>query len=84
MADRLHELSQLTWQQITEASRKRQGSEIISRSAIGEDKIPAVITPDVNILAFRFCGNAPMVGFRVAETFHVVWLDRVFDLYDHG
>jgi hypothetical protein len=83
LADRLHELSQLTWQQIAQCSRKGQGSEIIARSSIGEDSIPACITEDSNIIAFRFFGNAPMVGFRDAEVFFIVWLDRAFDLYDH-
>lgn len=84
LADRLHELSQLTWQQIAQAPRGGQGSEIISRDAIGEKQIPSVITEDTNILAFRFAGKAPMVGYRSEEVFHIVWLDRAFDLYDHG
>ena len=46
-----------------------------------EERIPSVITPDVKILAFRFCA---MVGFRDGVIFHVVWLDRGFTLYDHG
>ena len=84
LADRLHELSQLTWQQIVQAPKKGQGHEIISRNAIGKDVIPALITEDTNIIAFRFFGKAPMVGFRDAEVFHIVWIDRAFDLYDHG
>lgn len=84
LADRMHELSQLTWQQIAQAPKGGQGSEIISRNAIGEETIPSVITEDTNIIAFRFSGKAPMVGYREAEVFHIVWLDRAFNLYDHG
>lgn len=82
-ADRLYELSQLSWQQIAQSSRKGQGSEVIARTSIKGDAIPTVITEDVNILAFRCIGNAPMVGFRSGEVFHVVWIDRAFTLYDH-
>lgn len=42
---------------------------------------PACITPDVTLIAFRFWGKAPMVGFRDGRTFHIVWLDVDFSLY---
>lgn len=83
LADRLHELSQLTWQQIMQADRHKQGCETIDRNAI-KASIPACITEDVKILAFRFSGLAPMVGFRRNEVFFIVWLDRGFSLYNHG
>ncbi len=81
-ADRIHEMSQLTWQQLSQAPRHGQGFESIERKAI-KGTFPSVLTQDVTILAFRFAGKAPMVGFRSAEVFHVVWLDRTFELYDH-
>lgn len=82
-ADRIYELSQLSWQQIMQSHRHGQGSETLPRDAIKGDKIPDVITEDVTIIAFRFNGKAPMVGFRSGEVFHVVWLDRSFTLYKH-
>jgi len=82
-ADRLHELSQLTWQQIQQAGRHKQGFEKIPSESI-KSGIPPCITDDVVIMAFRFCGLAPMVGFRRDEVFFAVWLDRDFTLYDHG
>jgi hypothetical protein len=81
-ADRLHELSQITWQVIQGAHRHGQGHEKIARDVI-KVAIPAVITEDVQIIAFRCIGKAPMVGFKVDETFYVVWIDRAFDLYPH-
>lgn len=81
-ADRLHEMSQLTWQQLSQAHRHKQGFESIDRISI-KGTFPAVLTADVTIYAFRFSGMAPMVGFRTGEVFHVVWLDRAFDLYPH-
>jgi hypothetical protein len=82
LADKLREMSQLTWEQLRNAGRKGMGYEKIARSAINPS-IPAVATEDVNLIAFRFCGNAPFVGFRVHRVFHVLWLDRSFTLYDH-
>ena len=83
LADRMHRLSQLTWQQITHAPRHGLGTETIARSAI-KDVIPSCITEDTNIIALRFHDKAPMVGFRLEEVFYIVWLDRSFKLYDHG
>jgi hypothetical protein len=45
--------------------------------------IPSHLQSDINLLAFRFCAKAPMVGYREGNVFHVVWLDRAFTLYDH-
>ena len=81
-ADRIHELSQLTWQAIMQAPRGGQGSETIARTSI-KPSIPKCITDDVNILAFRCIGKAPMVGYKIHDTFYVVWIDRDFTVYDH-
>lgn len=81
-ADRLHELSQLTWQEISQAPRHGQGFETIPTSAI-RSGVPSCITTEVRILAFRCIGKAPMLGFRELDTFYVVWIDRNFSLYRH-
>ena len=81
--DRLHEMSQLTWQDIASSNRHGQGSETIARDAIKGSTIPACITEDVRIIAFRCIGKAPMVGYKVDEVFYVVWIDRAFNLYKH-
>ena len=81
-ADKLHELSQLTWQVIGHSGRHGQGSETIARTAI-KAPIPDCITGEVKLLAFRCIGMAPMVGYRDAETFYIVWIDRAFTLYAH-
>jgi hypothetical protein len=80
--DKLHELSQLTWQQIQQAPKHGLGHETIARSSI-KAAVPHHITEDVRFLAFRFMGKAPMVGYKVDEVFFVVWIDRAFVLYDH-
>ena len=73
----------MTWAQIKTADRMGLGFETIARSSITAG-IPRHITDDVRLLAFRFFGNAPMVGYRDGRVFFVLWLDRSFTLYNHG
>jgi hypothetical protein len=82
-ADTLLQLSQMTWNEIRSAHRHGLGGEKISRDAI-KRPIPEHVTDDVTFIAFRFSGKKPMVGYRMKEMFHIVWLDRDFTLYDHG
>jgi hypothetical protein len=82
-ADTLHKLSQITWNEISSSSRHGAGYERINRDAI-RSGIPVHLKADVNFIAFRFCGKAPMVGYRDENVFHVIWIDRTFSLYDHG
>ena len=82
-ADALWQRSQLTWRQIIQAPRHGLGSEKIYRSSIAVG-IPPAISEDVVFLSMRFYSNAPMVGFRVGQIFHIVWLDTGFSVYDHG
>ncbi|EML0361258.1 hypothetical protein RI835_000583 [Providencia rettgeri] len=58
------------------------GFEKIKSSSI-KASIPKHITDDVDLIAFRFFGMSPMVGYRNESTFFIVWLDRSFTLYDH-
>lgn len=82
LVDTLYQLSQLTWSQIKASPRHGLGYEKIDRNAI-KSSIPTHIKDDVNFIAFRFCGMAPMVGYRDAAVFYVIWLDRDFTLYPH-
>lgn len=82
-SDKLHQLSQMPWVEIRRSSRKALGSETIDQRAI-KDTIPDDITEEVKLIAFRFWDKARMVGFRQGQTFHIVWLDIKFKLYDHG
>jgi hypothetical protein len=81
-ADTLHRLSQLTWSQIRQVDRHKLGYEVIRRECL-KSSIPAHLKEDVRFIAFRFCGLAPMVGYREMATFHILWLDPKFCLYDH-
>ncbi len=81
-ADALHKRSKLTWNEIVRADRHGLGSENISQSSITAP-IPPHITDDVNLIAMRFNGMAPMVGYRRDAVFYIVWIDRDFTLYPH-
>ena len=81
-ADTLHKLSKLTWAQIMTSGRHASGCEIISRDSLKFD-LPSTITDDVRILAFRFHGKSPMLGYRNGRTYHLLALDRDFTAYVH-
>jgi len=83
LAETLRKLSQLSWSQIRQAPRHGSGYEKISKNSI-RAAIPPNVTEDTSIIAFRFCGKAPMVGYRLREVFHICWLDRKYTLYPHG
>jgi len=82
LADTLWQLTQRTWNDLLGAHRHGAGSEKIARDCI-RAPIPASITDDVTLLAFRFHGRAPMVGYRDGRIFHIVWLDHDFSVYSH-
>jgi len=84
-ASRLYQLSRSKWSQLRQMPRHGQGYEKIDRKAIKGDAVPDEITAEVDIIAFRFYGKAPMVGDRSKDgVFNILWLDRSFTLYDHG
>ncbi|MDO8431953.1 MAG: hypothetical protein Q7S58_06025 [Candidatus Binatus sp.] len=78
----LLERSRLTWAQLKCAPRHGMGFEKIEPSQVRQS-LPSSVTEDVNLIAFRFSGKAPMVGYRDGQVFHVLWLDHDFSLYDH-
>jgi hypothetical protein len=81
-ASRLREMSRLTWQQLRQAGRHGQGYEKIGRDSM-KVAIPAHITEDVNLIAFRCFGLAPIIGYKMRTIFHIVWLDPKFQAYRH-
>lgn len=79
---RLRHLSQMTWAQVTMAPRHGAGLEKIARTSI-RPAIPTCVTEDISLVALRFNGMKPMVGWRSGDIFHIVWLDHSFDVYPH-
>src|SRR5206468_2019261 len=73
-ADTLDRLSQLSWSELRFSPRHGLGYEQISRHTI-RAPMPSHLTEDVQrFIAFRFAGNAPMVGYRVQAIFYILWL----------
>ena len=81
-ASALYKLSQRSWAQIKTSPKHGMGSEKIDRSAIKGDSTDH-LAEDLTLLAIRFSGLKPMVGYRDGAVFHIVWLDHNFTLYDH-
>ena len=80
--DKLRILTAKSWMELTMLPRHGLGYEKIARSALNV-AVPAHVTDDVSIIAFRFAGLKPMVGYKDGETFHILWFDRAFDVYPH-
>ncbi len=82
-AKALRKRSQMSWYEIKNAPKHGLGLEKISRNSI-KAPIPKHITEDVEyFIALRFFTKAPMVGYRIRNVFHIVWLDPKFTLYKH-
>ena len=82
LSARLFKLSQMTWLDIRQAPRHGLGTEKIARDAI-KAAIPARVTEDADLLALRYNGLHPMVGFRDGRTFNVLFIDHTMDVYPH-
>ena len=83
LASKLFTLSRMTWQDIQGAPRHGLGCEIISRNSF-KTEIPANVPADAAMLALRYHGLSPVVGFRDGRIFHIVFLDHNFTVYNHG
>ena len=83
MANTLSQLSLMTWGEIANAPSHGLGQETLAQTAINVG-MPAIISGDVKLYALRFSGLKPMVGFKEGAIFQIVWLDRAFEVYDHG
>lgn len=88
LIDRIRLLSKITWQQLKSSHRHGIGYEKIEFEAIiGQNtlkKKTEIENQGYKLIAFRFHGKAPIVGYRDGRIFHLVWIDRDFSLYNHG
>lgn len=76
-------ISQKTWDELVLTQRHGIGCEKIEIKSL-KANIPVSFTDDVkHLLAFRFDGKKPFVGFRNGFIFHVFFIDRDFTLYNH-
>ena len=79
-ADRLHELSQLTWGQINQTSKKGFGYETLDDVEIDRSNIPA----NKRMIAFIYHDYHRMWGYRDPEgIFHITGFDYDGKQYKH-
>lgn len=77
----IHELSQLTWQQIQNDKRQGFGHEKIPVRQI-KASIPRELTEDCEeVCVFRISSKARLAGHRKDQVFQVLWLDPHHKLY---
>lgn len=81
---RLKNLSELGWNGINASQRHSYGMEKLPQNII-KPQLPTIITPEVQLFAFRATGNnLPFVGFREGKIFHIVFIETSFgDIYNH-
>lgn len=80
----LQKLSAMNWTELITSGRHGCGLEHIAASEF-KPAIPARFQDQEKFTVFRYRGKLPMAGVRVADVFHVLWIEPRFnDLYDHG
>lgn len=85
LIDQIAMLSLNAWTDIQLSGKHGIGAEKISINALRGAKLPANFTEDItHLLAFRFDGKKPFIGFRNGFIFHIFFIDRAFTLYNHG
>jgi hypothetical protein len=83
-ADSMFKRKSVTWNQIQQMDRHGLGYEKIALSSLKKVVPPKFITEDQsNVIAFRFSGKKPMIGYRHKNIFYVLWFDHNFTVYDH-
>lgn len=80
----IHKYAQLRWGDIHQSGRHASGTEWIPADQI-RAPIPTRFADQPRFMAFRYCGNLPMVGVRINDVFHVLWVEGQYgNVYDHG
>lgn len=83
-AKTLQKLASSQWKNLITAPRHGQGSEFIPSGSI-RAPIPTQFQDQEKFLIFRYNGKLPTAGIRVADVYHVLWIESTFgQLYDHG
>ncbi|MBF0457316.1 MAG: hypothetical protein HQK99_05425 [Nitrospirae bacterium] len=81
-ADTLLNLSQLTWEKISNQPKDGLGYERISVKSL-KAVLPSLITEEVEkVMVFRFSDSGRMAGIRERDIFHIIFMGRNHDLYD--
>ena len=81
-AKTLQDRASLSWEMIMKAERHGQGYEHLPSSKLPSP--PAAFSDRDQFMVFRYSGKRPMVGVRVDDVFHIIWIEREFgELYSH-
>lgn len=83
VARRIFLLSKMTWREIQNAPRHGIGTEKLGRASL-KTSVPSFVPGDSVLLAIRYNGMRPMIGYRRGRIFYVLLLDHDFTAYDHG
>jgi hypothetical protein len=78
--DKLLRISQSTWIQIISKSRQGQGYEIITQNEFIA-QLPPVVTPEVDVMVFRYSKAGRIAGFKDNEVYHIILVGN--KLYKH-
>lgn len=79
-SEKLLEISQLTWAEITSAPRQGMGSELIPSGQF-KVSLPPICTPEVSLLVFRFSSKGRIAGIRKGDIYYRVVVRQSHDLY---
>lgn len=80
----MHKCAQMQWSQIHQSNRHASGTEWIPAEQI-RAPIPPKFADEDKFMALRYNGRLPMVGIRINDVFHVLWVERRYgDVYAHG
>lgn len=80
----LQKRSSLTWREIMVIPRHGLGYEMLPAGQI-KCAPPHRFEGTEKFMVFRYHGKLPMVGARIRDTFHVLWIERQYgELYDHS
>ena len=78
--DKLLGLSQFKWKDIHSKPKQGFGYESIHKDSF-KKPFPPIVTPEVNILVFRYSSSGRIAGFRDKDIYHIVMTGP--DLYSH-
>lgn len=74
--------SVFTWKELSAHQRHGLGSEQLSATSIKRSP-PEELAQD-KYMALRHEGNHPFVGYKIGDTFYVLWMEADYgDVYDH-
>lgn len=82
----MYKLSQFTWGELATEPRTGFGYEHIPRKQFIPNP-PKSLTEEVDkYMVFRFHNpsNGRIIGYRLGEVFHIIWIDCTSSAYNHG